>query len=207
MTHAHPSSAPSLASIYRVPPDLLRGLFRRMNRFMVGMFRLGLGPYISNPYTGYIMVITTTGRRSGLPHRTPVNFIEEAGQVYCMAGFGERSDWYRNVRANPRVHVWVGGHGWEGQAELVTDQSQWVPLYRRIAGRAGFADRAFTKLQFSHLSDDEILSLAGQTPVVRIRLDRPLPADQQPGDLRWLWPVLAATFLAGWRLRRGGRRR
>ncbi len=52
MTSAHSSSAPDLASIYRVPPDLLRGLFKRMNRFMVGMFRLGLGPYISNPYTG-----------------------------------------------------------------------------------------------------------------------------------------------------------
>ena len=100
-----------LAQLYRLDPDRLRAAFRLFSRFMVGMFRLGLGPYISNPYTGYIMVLTTTGRRSGLPRRNPVNYAMGDGEVYCLVGFGQRSDWFQNILANPDVQAWIGRLG------------------------------------------------------------------------------------------------
>src|SRR4030065_779507 len=86
-----------LAELSRFPPDRMRAAFRVLNKFMVAMFRLGLGPCVGgNPYTGYIMVITTIGRRSGLPRRTPVNYASGENEVYCLAGFGRRADWDRN---------------------------------------------------------------------------------------------------------------
>ena len=43
--------------------DIPQRLFRVLNRFfMVPMFRLGLGPFMGNPLSGYIMVIRTVGR-------------------------------------------------------------------------------------------------------------------------------------------------
>jgi len=199
-----------LAQLYRVPPDRLRAVFRVFNKFMVAMFRLGLGPYAGgNPYTGYIMVLTTTGRRTGLPRRTPVNYAQGEGEVYCLVGFGQSSHWYRNVLANPNVQVWVGREGWSGRAEVMTDPTEWLPIYRHIAHRAGFADRAFTTEAISELSDERLLRLAAEGPVIRIRLDRKLPRAEGPGDLAWLWPVVGAGFLAGWliRRRRAGKRR
>ena len=191
--------AGELAGLMRFPPDRLRAAFRHLNKFMVTYFRLGLGPYAGgNPYTGYIMVLTTVGRRSGLPRRTPVNYAWGEHEVYCLVGFGSRSDWYRNLLSNPNVRVWIGRRAWAGRAEVMTDPAEWMPIYRQVARRAGFADRAFTKEAISELSDERLLNLGAESPVMRIRLDRELPRSQGPCDLAWVWPVAGAALLAGW---------
>ncbi len=188
--------------LYRVHPDRLRRMFRPLNRLMVLLFRLGLGSYIGNPWTGYIMVITTIGRKSGLRRHTPVDFVQGDGEVYCMPGFGVNSDWYRNVQANPQVEVWAGGKAWTGRAETVPP-AEALPLYRKLVERAGFADRAFTKVNLSTLSDEDLARLPGQGPLVRVRLERELlPLPKRPGDLVWVWPVAVGAYLWGRRARR-----
>jgi deazaflavin-dependent oxidoreductase (nitroreductase family) len=186
----------------RLSPDVLRRIFRLGNKFMVGLFRAGLGPYVSNPYSGYIMVLTTTGRKTGLRRRTPVNFAMGDGEVYCLSGFGRRSDWYRNIVADPAVDVWMGGEGWRGEAEVMTDPEEWLPVYRRILARSGFADGLFTKVRWSDLNDEDLLRMGSAAPAVRIRLREPLPAREGPGDLAWLWPRLAGALFAVWLVRR-----
>lgn len=193
MTAAIDDRHGSFSDLYRFRPELLTGLFRRWNRVMVGMFRVGLGPYIGNPYSGYIMVIGTRGRKSGRLRRTPVNFSGEDGYVYCMSGFGPASDWYRNATVEPRVQVWVGGEGWSGTAETVQDPVEWLRAYRATLRRAGFADRAFTKANLTELDDQSLLSRAPGAPVVRVRLEERLAGKDAPGDLRWVW-----LFPAGW---------
>ncbi len=53
------------------------------------------------------MVIKHRGRRSGKEYLTPVNYAIVAGEIYCTAGFGSISDWYRNMLVNPRVELWL----------------------------------------------------------------------------------------------------
>ena len=196
-----PRKEAGIEDLMRFPPELLKRIFKQGNRFMVGMFRLGFGPFISNPYSGYVMVMTTTGRKSGLRRRTPVNFAMGDGEVYCLSGFGRTSDWYRNLLANPDAHVWLGGEGWRGRAEVMADAAEWVPVYRRVIERSGFAESAFTKKPYSELSDDEIARL-GEGTAVRIRLDKRLPKEEGPGDLRWVWTALGGFLLARWLIRR-----
>lgn len=187
-----------LGGLMRFPPDRLRAAFKVLNKFMVTSFRLGLGPYVGgNPYTGYIMVLTTIGRRSGLPRRTPVNYARGDGEVYCLVGFGHQSDWYRNLLVNPNVQVWIGRQAWAGRVEVMTDPAEWMPIYRQVTRRAGFADRAFTKEAISELSDERLLRVGADGPVLRIRLDRELPRPKGPSDLAWVWPVVGGVFLAG----------
>jgi hypothetical protein len=50
-----------------------------------------------------------------------VNYAIVDGEVYCTAGFGAVSDWYRNIRTNPEVEVWLPDGWWAGVAEEVTD--------------------------------------------------------------------------------------
>ena len=54
--------------------------------------------------------ITTTGRRTGRPHRIEIWFAGEPGgrTIYALADGRERADWVRNVMADPRVTVRVG---------------------------------------------------------------------------------------------------
>jgi deazaflavin-dependent oxidoreductase (nitroreductase family) len=63
--------------------------------------------------------LTTIGRRTGRPHRIEIWFAAEDGRVYLLAGGRERSDWVRNLRANPRVTVELGGETHAGAARVL----------------------------------------------------------------------------------------
>ena len=77
----------------RSEQDLRQG-FKYFNRFMLLMWRLGLGRWINlwPEVGGRIMVITHTGRKTGMRRRTPVNYTIANGDIYCTAGFGGVSD-------------------------------------------------------------------------------------------------------------------
>jgi deazaflavin-dependent oxidoreductase (nitroreductase family) len=53
--------------------------------------------------------ITVTGRRSGKPRGRPIRAIRKNGTLYAVVILGERSDWLRNVRAQPQVRIKLGG--------------------------------------------------------------------------------------------------
>jgi len=125
----------------------LRQIFKQFNRFMLLLWRLGLGPWLSlwPEVGGQITVIVHTDRKSGVRRYTPVNFAELDGQLYCCAGFGNVSDWYKNILANPQVEIWHPQGWWQGIAK---DISQLSPdphpapgcAHRsRRPGRAGLA--------------------------------------------------------------------
>ncbi|HWQ45701.1 MAG TPA: nitroreductase/quinone reductase family protein [Longilinea sp.] len=83
-------------------------------------YRRGLGPLIGR----MILLLTTTGRKSGLKRLTPLQY-EKIGDDFCVgAGYGPKSDWYRNVLANPHVHVRVKKLSFDAVAEPVTDPSR-----------------------------------------------------------------------------------
>lgn len=54
------------------------------------------------------LYLTTVGRRTGRPHRIEIWFAARDGRLYLLAGSRERSDWVRNLQANPRVTVELG---------------------------------------------------------------------------------------------------
>ena len=54
------------------------------------------------------LYLTTTGRRSGIAREIEIWFTELGGHFYIIAEHGERANWLRNIRTNPRVHVRVG---------------------------------------------------------------------------------------------------
>ena len=118
----------------------LRQMFKQMNKFMLLMWRLGLGSWLNfwPDVGGRIMVITHTGRKTGLKRRTPVNYALVEGELYCTAGFGPMSDWYRNLKAHSQVEVWLPEGWWAGVAEEITDPQWRLPLLRQVLIASGF---------------------------------------------------------------------
>jgi deazaflavin-dependent oxidoreductase (nitroreductase family) len=66
-------------------------------------------------------LLETTGRRSGLPRRTPVGNGLIGDTFWLVAAHGEQSDYVRNLRKNPTVRVKVGGRWHTGTAQLLLD--------------------------------------------------------------------------------------
>jgi deazaflavin-dependent oxidoreductase (nitroreductase family) len=173
----------------------LRKVFKQMNKFMLLMWRLGFGPFINNPQVGYIMVLTTTGHKSGLRRRAPVNFDRDGDNVYCIAAYGEKTHWYRNLVADPNCEVWLPGEWWAGVAEEVTGIDERLPILRRVLIRSGFAARAFEGIEPKYMSEDQLREQDAHYKVMRIRLIARRTGPDGPGDLAWIWPAVLGMLL------------
>ena len=123
----------------------LRKAFHTMNRFMVFMWKIGMGRMmnIRPAVIGRIMVIKHQGRKSGREYLTPVNYAIVDGEIYCTAGFGSISDWYRNMMANPNVELWLPEGKRKVRAEDVSDSPNRLFLLRQVIIASGFAGPMF----------------------------------------------------------------
>ncbi len=65
------------------------------------------------------LYLTTVGRRTGRPHRVEIWFATHDRRLYLLAGGRERADWVRNLQANPRVTVELGGETHVGVAHVL----------------------------------------------------------------------------------------
>ncbi len=170
----------------------MRQFFKVFNRFMILAWRLGLGSFGNRPeLAGQIMVLTQTGRKSGHRRRTPVNYTIQNGDIYCVAGFGAGSDWYRNVMSNPQVEIWLPQGWWAGLAEDVTGCPEHISLMRSVMIASGFAARSAGVYPLA-MSDDELHAATDSYRLVRIRRSVARTGIGGPGDLAWFWPI--ATF-------------
>ncbi|MFF5498162.1 nitroreductase family deazaflavin-dependent oxidoreductase [Streptomyces aquilus] len=66
-------------------------------------------------------LLETTGRTSGLPRRTPLGGRRVGDSFWLVSEFGERSQYVRNIKADPRVRVRLRGRWHHGVAHLLPD--------------------------------------------------------------------------------------
>ncbi|SFE74749.1 deazaflavin-dependent oxidoreductase, nitroreductase family [Actinacidiphila alni] len=87
-------------------------------------------------FTPGAAVVETTGRRSGLPRRTPVGGTLEGGTFWWVSEFGRQSQYVRNIEADPRVRVQLKGRWYAGTAALVDDDDPIARLERLPKGNS-----------------------------------------------------------------------
>jgi deazaflavin-dependent oxidoreductase (nitroreductase family) len=170
--------------------EKMRQGFKNFNQLMLLMWRLGLGPWINlfPDVVGRIMVITHTGRKTGKKYRTPVNYAMVGGDIFCVAGFGSISDWYRNLATNTEVEVWLPNGWWTGTAEELKNGELRLPLVRQVLVASGFASR-FAGIDPKLASDESLSKATSSYHLFRIRLVAPRTGTGGPGDLAWVWPL------------------
>jgi deazaflavin-dependent oxidoreductase (nitroreductase family) len=160
------------------------------------LYRLGLGFLVGHLF----MVMTTTGRKSGLPRHTAIEFHEFEGKPTVLSGWGTKTDWYRNLQANPlaTVQTWRGAQSVRARC-MDSDEERarafrWAqsnPTMRKMMELAGFE---MTLEQF----------LAAKERFTFVVFE---PTDEQTppllkADLVWVWAVLLPIcLLCVWLLR------
>jgi deazaflavin-dependent oxidoreductase (nitroreductase family) len=63
--------------------------------------------------------LTTTGRVTGRPHEIEIWFGWQGATLYMLSGGGDRSDWVKNLRAQPACTVRVRDRQYRGQARIL----------------------------------------------------------------------------------------
>jgi deazaflavin-dependent oxidoreductase (nitroreductase family) len=96
-----------------------------------------------------LLLLTTTGARTGTPHTTPVGYLPDGGDrvlVIASAGGSPRHpDWYRNLLAHPEVTVESGVFTYRARAEVLTGAERDRAFARAVESDPGwqaYQDRA-----------------------------------------------------------------
>jgi deazaflavin-dependent oxidoreductase (nitroreductase family) len=113
------------------------------NKTIVEEFRSN-GGVVGGPFEGAtLLLLTTTGAKSGQPRLAPLAYLTIDGKMIIVgskAGADTNPDWVHNLRANPRAHVEVGTEAYDVIArELPTDERD--ETYPKVVALApGFGD-------------------------------------------------------------------
>jgi len=178
----------------------MRRIFWFLNKFfMVPIFRLGLGPFFGNPFTGYIMVLKVIGRKSGKVRYAPVNYAILDGKVYCVSGFRGVADWYKNLRTHPTVEAILPGGAIAAPAVEINDPAIRVKAIRKIFQNGGFAG-FFEGFNPFRISDDELLRRTADMPLICLQPTGWASGAADPGGWAWVWaPVLLGVIILAFR--------
>jgi deazaflavin-dependent oxidoreductase (nitroreductase family) len=98
---------------------------RETNRRVIAQFRAGGD--IDGMHRERLLLLTTTGSRSGRPHTTPMMFHRDGDRVLVIAsnaGAPEHPDWYTNLAADPRVTVEIGDESYAARAATATEERE-----------------------------------------------------------------------------------
>jgi len=152
--------------------DSLRKIFRAGNQFMVFLWKIGLGKAINSWPAGFgrIMVIKHHGRKTGNEYLTPVNYAIVDDKIYCTAGFGSISDWYRNILVYPRVELWLPEGKRLACAEDLSTSPDRLFLLRQVIIASGFAGPLFG-VNPKKLNDEELNQVSKNYRLVHFTFD------------------------------------
>ena len=95
------------------------------NRRVIEQFRAG-GP-VEGMHRERLLLLTTTGRRSGRPHTVPMMFHRDGDRILVIAsaaGAPRHPEWYLNLAADPAVTVELPDETYAGVAERLTGEDR-----------------------------------------------------------------------------------
>ncbi len=162
------------------------------------LWRMGLGFLIGR----YIMVITTFGRKSGLPRSTMAEWHPLGKGKFVPVNYGEQAQWYKNIVANPHVTIQTSQGIEHVIARRITDDAEMLEAYHSIRAANAMMTQWYLDSKGVQDNEDDILAHKDRLYMITFDpTDEPTPPPMK-ADLVWVWAVLA-----GWWLLFGRRRR
>jgi deazaflavin-dependent oxidoreductase (nitroreductase family) len=112
--------------------------FKLFNSLQVALYRLSAGR-LGGAMRGFkVLILTTTGRKSGKPHDNPLGYFERDGGYMLVAsnmGKDNHPAWYLNLKANPDVTIQVKDRVMQMRAQIV-DSEQRPALWKWMVKQA-----------------------------------------------------------------------
>ncbi|MGW4389384.1 nitroreductase/quinone reductase family protein [Streptomyces sp. NBC_00063] len=114
--------------------------YREFKFRAVTSFQRRVGNPLLSRFPGQIL-LETTGRSSGLPRRTPVGGRLVGREFWWVSEYGDKSQYVRNIQADPQIRVRIKGRWHTGTAHLLPDDDasarlKKLPRYNSAAVRA-----------------------------------------------------------------------
>jgi deazaflavin-dependent oxidoreductase (nitroreductase family) len=117
-----------------------RTLGRRFYRLHARLYRWSGGRLGHHSGLGPILLLTTRGRRTGIPRTTPLLYLPDGEDCLVVASNGGRDrapDWLGNLAADPEVRIQVGRRTMDARGEVLDDDARagvWPRMVRHYRG-------------------------------------------------------------------------
>ncbi len=146
------------------------GLSRLAFRLPIWLYKIHLGWLLGNRF----LLLTHIGRKSGLSRQTVIEVVRFDRQnriFYAASGWGEKSDWYKNVMKNPHVTIQSGRVNQPAVAERLSVEAAGEELVQ-YAHKHPMAWRELANFMGYRLdgSDAEIRAVGQTLPIIAFRL-------------------------------------
>lgn len=131
---------------------------------------------IARLYRRDVLLLTTTGRRSGLQRTVPLQFFADGDDMVVVAansGMANHPAWYLNLRAQPEALVEVYGQSVPVRAEKMSEadaESFWTVVLRRAPDYSRYlerTDRKIPMIRLTPVSSPHTGAIEGSTPPSR----------------------------------------
>lgn len=108
--------------------QLMKMVIKPMSNLNTWLFRMS-GGRIGGSFAGGapILLLTTTGRKSGQPRTAPLLYLEDEGKIILVASQGGMTNspqWYYNLEANPEAEVELGTEKKKVRSRRATDEEK-----------------------------------------------------------------------------------
>ncbi|MCA9826302.1 MAG: nitroreductase family deazaflavin-dependent oxidoreductase [Dehalococcoidia bacterium] len=113
------------------------------NEQIMKEFRANGGKVGGNFAGAPMLILTSTGAKSGKPRTNPLVYLPDGDDLIVFAskaGAPESPAWYHNLRANPQVQVEVGKDTVTAKAEVVSEPERTALYARQVAVMPTFAE-------------------------------------------------------------------
>ncbi len=81
--------------------------------------------------------ITVTGRSSGRSLSYPIWFAEDGDKLYLIPVKGSDTEWYKNVRKTPTLHLTARGKTLTASPRFLTDQAELDKVLEKFRAKYG----------------------------------------------------------------------
>ena len=120
---------------------------RWVTRLHAWVYRRSSGRILGRMGGQPVLLLQTTGRRSGRTRITPVQYLAHSDTFVVMAsnaGAARPPAWYLNLRANPHAQIDVGGRSVDVRAQETTGDER-AELWQRLTAANRYLERAARK--------------------------------------------------------------
>jgi deazaflavin-dependent oxidoreductase (nitroreductase family) len=138
---------------------------RETNKEVISRYRESGG---TNEAEAALVLLTTTGARTGKAHTTPVCVQDDGNRLIVAGTMGGRPmhpQWYRNLLANPELTVEYRGNVYRAKATTLLNGPDRDAMFARmsevIPGIYGYQDRAAPFRQIPIVALESIAEPAG----------------------------------------------
>lgn len=116
---------------------------KAFNAALIDEFRANEGKVGGNFEGRPVLLLTTTGAKSGRKFTQPLVYLPDGDRLLIFAskaGAPTNPDWYHNLVANPTVTVELGSDTYEATATVITGEERDRLYARQVEAMPGFGD-------------------------------------------------------------------